>query len=133
MSNDRGTEEEILVRPPGRLATAALVLGVLATLVPGLWAYIAPSHFHSVVAPWAPLGEHFLRDGGAFQVGIGTSVVAALFIRDGITVALSGLSMATLLHAVSHAIDADYRTATILAMAGLFFATALVARRRSAA
>ena len=130
-SSNGSTQQTTPVRSTGRLVTAALVLGALTSLLPGFWAYIAPSHFQSVVAPWASLGEHFLRDGGAFQIGFGISVVAALFWRDAITVVLTGISVATLLHAISHMIDADYRKAAFFGAMGLLYAVACVARVRS--
>jgi uncharacterized protein YjeT (DUF2065 family) len=108
-----------------------VAVGALNFLVPGFWAYIAPSHFQSVVAPWASLGEHFLRDAGAFSIGFGISVVAALFWRDAITVVLTGISVATLLHAISHMIDADYLRAAFLGAFGILYAVACVARVRS--
>jgi hypothetical protein len=130
-SSNASTQQTTPVRSTGPLVTAALVLGALNFLVPGFWAYIAPSHFQSVVAPWASLGEHFLRDGGAFSIGFGISVVAALFWRDAITVVLIGISVAALLHAISHAIDADYLAAAFLGALGILYAVACVARVRS--
>jgi hypothetical protein len=130
-SSNASTQQTIPVRSTGPLVTAALILGALNYLVPGFWAYIAPSHFQSVVAPWASLGEHFLRDGGAFSIGFGISVVAALFWRDAITVVLIGISVASLLHAISHMIDADYLAAAFLGAFGILFAVACVARVRS--
>ena len=130
-SSNASTQQTTPIRSTGPLITAALVLGALNFLVPGFWAYIAPSHFQSVVAPWASLGEHFLRDGGAFSIGFGISVVAALFWRDAITVVLIGISVAALLHAISHMIDADYLAAAFLGAFGILYAVACVARVRS--
>ena len=130
-SSNASTQQTTPVRSTGPLVTAALVLGALNYLVPGFWAYIAPSHFQSVVAPWASLGEHFLRDAGAFSIGFGISVVAALFWRDAIIVVLIGISVASLLHAISHTIDADYLAAAFLGAFGILYALACVARVRS--
>ena len=130
-SSSGSTQQTTPVRSAGRLVTAALVLGALNYLVFGLWAFFAPSHFQSVLAPWASLGEHFLRDGGAFSIGLGISVVAALFWRDAITVVLIGISVASLLHAISHMIDADYLAAAFLGAFGILYAVACVARVRS--
>ena len=131
-SSNRSTQQTTPARSTDRVVSTALVLAALTSLVFGLWAYIAPSHFQSVIAPWASLGEHFLRDGGAFQIGIGSMVVAALYCRDAITVVLTGSSVATLLHAISHMIDVDYRHAAFIAAIGLLYAVACVARVRSA-
>jgi hypothetical protein len=47
-SSNASTQQTTPVRSTGPLVTAALVLGALNFLVPGFWAYIAPSHFQSV-------------------------------------------------------------------------------------
>jgi hypothetical protein len=130
-SSNGSTRPTAPVRSSNRLVSVALLLAALTSLVFGPWAYSAPGHFQSVVAPWASLGEHFLRDGGAFQIGLGTSVVAALFWRDAITVVLTGISVATLLHAISHTIDADYGHAAIIGAMGLLYVVACIARVRS--
>jgi hypothetical protein len=55
----------------------------------------------------SPYHEHFLHDLGAFQIGIGVTLLVALAWRDAPTVALTGFLVANALHAVSHAIDLD--------------------------
>jgi hypothetical protein len=57
-------------------------------LVAGIWAGIAPRSFARLVA--FPYHEHSLHDLGAFQVGIGATLLLALVWRDAPTVALSG-------------------------------------------
>jgi hypothetical protein len=85
----------------------ATILGVAGTgmLVAGIWAGAAPHSFARFVA--FPYHEHFLHDLGAFQVGIGATLLLALVWRDAPMVALTGFLVANTLHAVSHAIDLD--------------------------
>jgi hypothetical protein len=85
----------------------AAILGVAGAsmLVAGIWAGAAPRSFARFVD--FPYDEHFLHDLGAFQIGIGVTLLVALAWRDAVTVALTGFLIANTLHAVSHAIDLD--------------------------
>jgi hypothetical protein len=88
-------------------AYVATILGVAGAsmLAAGIWAGAAPRSFARFVD--FPYHEHFLHDLGAFQIGIGTTLLLALAWRDAATVALAGFLVANTLHAVSHAIDLD--------------------------
>jgi hypothetical protein len=88
-----------------RYVAAILALAGAGMLAAGLWAGVAPHSFARFVA--FPYHEHFLHDLGAFQVGIGATLLLALAWRDAPTVALAGFLVANTLHAVSHAIDRD--------------------------
>jgi hypothetical protein len=85
----------------------ATILGVAGAsmLAAGIWAGAAPRSFARFVD--FPYHEHFLHDLGAFQIGIGATLLLALAWRDAATVALAGFLTANTLHAVSHAIDSD--------------------------
>jgi hypothetical protein len=74
-------------------------------LAAGIWAGAAPHSFARFVD--FPYHEHFLHDLGAFQVGIGATLLLALAWRDAPMVALAGFLVANTLHAVSHAVDRD--------------------------
>jgi uncharacterized protein YjeT (DUF2065 family) len=112
------------------LSKVVLVLGALSLLVPGVWAFVAPRNFASIAAPWASLGEHFLRDAGAFQMAIGVVVLAVLFWSDAIAIALAGVSVASLLHGISPGIDADYAVAVSLVLLGVLAVVAFLLRVR---
>jgi hypothetical protein len=86
------------------VATILAVTGA-GMLVAGIWAGAAPRSFARFVD--FPYHEHFLHDLGAFQIGIGVTLLGALAWRDAPTVALAGFLVANTLHAVSHAIDLD--------------------------
>jgi hypothetical protein len=86
------------------VATILAVAGA-SMLAAGIWAGAAPRSFARFVD--FPYHEHFLHDLGAFQIGIGVTLLVALAWRDAPTVALTGFLVANTLHAVSHAIDLD--------------------------
>jgi hypothetical protein len=55
---------------------AAVTIGGLFMLVLGIWAFFAPASFADFVA--FPYNRHLLHDVGAFQIGIGTTMLLAL-------------------------------------------------------
>jgi hypothetical protein len=113
------------------VATILAVTGA-GMLVAGIWAGAAPRSFARFVD--FPYHEHFLHDLGAFQIGLGATLLGALAWRDAPTVALSGFLIANTLHAVSHATDLDLggRTSDPYAIGAvsLLAAAALVLRVR---
>jgi predicted anti-sigma-YlaC factor YlaD len=80
------------------LVCAASMLGL------GAWAFLGPESFSRFI-DYAPYNRHLLHDAGAFQLGIGVSLLLALFWTDGLLVALTGFAVASGLHTISHAID----------------------------
>jgi hypothetical protein len=56
--------------------TAVLIISGLFMLAFGIWAFFAPVSFAEFVA--FPYNRHLLHDAGAFQIGIGTTVMLAL-------------------------------------------------------
>jgi len=73
----------------------------------GIWALVDPHSFYVQIATYPPENTHLLHDVGAFQVGIGATLLFALFRRDALGVALAGASVGTVLHAVAHIMDRD--------------------------
>ncbi|MEX0658751.1 MAG: hypothetical protein WD080_06415 [Egibacteraceae bacterium] len=71
----------------------------------GLVAFLAPAAFFEAAAAFEPYNAHFLRDIGAFQVGLGAALLLAVWIRDGLVVALGGVGIGSLLHAIGHGLD----------------------------
>ncbi|GAA4570138.1 hypothetical protein GCM10023176_28090 [Micromonospora coerulea] len=76
----------------------------LAAMVIGVWALVAPSSFSSAVD--FPPSEHFVHDVGAFQLGIGATLLLALIWSDALAVALAGYLVGGLAHTLSHVADA---------------------------
>lgn len=87
------------------LVQIVVVVAAMSMLITGVWMRIDPESF----ARWAnwPNHVHFLHDAGVFQVGIGMTMLAALWWRDAISVALFGFLLANTLHSVNHALDRD--------------------------
>jgi uncharacterized membrane protein len=89
------------------LARIVAALGGLFFLVAGVWAFVHPPSFSEVVAPFPPLNVHFLRDAGAFQIGLGVALLLALVRADALLVALAAVGTASLFHLASHVFDID--------------------------
>jgi hypothetical protein len=111
---------------------AVLAVAGAGMLAAGLWAGLAPRSFARFVA--FPYHEHFLHDLGAFQVGIGVTLLLALVWRDAAAVALTGFLVANSLHAVSHAVDQELGGRAsdpyVIGAVSLLVAAALVLRLR---
>lgn len=80
-------------------------VGALFFIVAGVWALADPQSFYDTLAEWPPYNEHFLHDVGAFQLGLGATLLIALRARDGLFVALAGASVGAVAHAIAHFID----------------------------
>jgi PPOX class probable F420-dependent enzyme len=88
---------------PFVLATT-LVAGVV-TLTVGVAALVDPAWFADAVE--FPAHEHFVHDVGAFQAGIGASLLLAAVWGDALAVALAAFVVSATLHAVAHAVDRE--------------------------
>jgi hypothetical protein len=73
----------------------------------GIWALVSPMSFFEQLAYYPPYNKHLFHDVGAFQVGIGSTLLLAMFRRDALQVALVGTSVGAVLHAISHIVDRD--------------------------
>lgn len=83
------------------------LVGAGSFLLFGLWAFAAPQAFFDALAVFPPFNAHFVRDIGAFQVGLGAVLGLASFPDrfDGLAAALLGVGTGGLLHAVGHVLD----------------------------
>jgi PPOX class probable F420-dependent enzyme len=81
------------------LAAGAFMLGG------GVWCLASPISFARVVN--FPYNRHFIHDAGAFQIGIGITLLLAAAWADAIAVTLAGFFVANSVHAVNHAVDRD--------------------------
>ncbi|MGC5020333.1 PPOX class F420-dependent oxidoreductase [Micromonospora sp. DT47] len=87
------------------IVRAMVALLGLAAVVVGVWALVGPSSFSSAVD--FPPQEHFVHDVGAFQLGIGVTLLLALIWADALAVALAGYLVGGIAHTVAHVVDAD--------------------------
>jgi PPOX class probable F420-dependent enzyme len=96
----------------------------------GVAALLAPSWFADTAG--FPRHTHFVHDAGAFQLGIGITLLLALIWHDGLALALAGFLVANTTHAINHAVDLDQGghrgDAWGLAALSLLTAAALVVR-----
>ncbi len=96
-----------------RLTRESYVAAILAVAAlfyagTGVWAFAAPQSFYDVIATYPPYNAHFLRDIGAFLIGLGGALLGALIWRDVRFVALLGGTVAAVVHWASHVIDRDH-------------------------
>ena len=90
-----------------KFARVVAVAGGLFLVVLGIWALIDPRSFYEQLATFPPYNRHFMHDVGAFQVGLGVTLLIALVWADALGVALAGVGVGAALHAVSHWVDRD--------------------------
>lgn len=76
----------------------------LTTLAFGIWSLVAPASFATAIA-FPPYNEHLLHDVGAFQIGIGASLVLAAFWTDALGVALAAFVVGGGIHTLNHVLD----------------------------
>ncbi|HZQ30818.1 MAG TPA: PPOX class F420-dependent oxidoreductase [Mycobacterium sp.] len=84
------------------LVTLTVVVGV-ETAVIGVWCLIDPASFARFVG--FENHEHFLHDVGAFQLGLGVTLLLALVWSDALATALAGFIVANVVHTVNHFVD----------------------------
>ncbi|HEX5957696.1 MAG TPA: PPOX class F420-dependent oxidoreductase [Hyphomicrobiaceae bacterium] len=82
-----------------------------------------------------PPHQHFVHDVGAFQFGIGTTLLLAMIWADALTAALAGYLLGAAAHTVTHIVDAQLGGSTmqtlLIGLLALLAAVALVARWRA--
>ena len=85
---------------------AVLVIAAVQFLIFGVWAFGWPHSFYLSIARFPPFSKHLVHDAGAFQVGIGATMLLALFWKhDALLTVLAGGSVAAVMHAISHVTD----------------------------
>src|SRR5262249_21638934 len=86
------------------LVAVTAVVGVTTAGI-GIWCLIDPNSFADVVRFNAH--RHFLHDVGAFQLGLGATLLLALIWADALATARAGFIVANTVHTVNHVIDLD--------------------------
>jgi hypothetical protein len=71
----------------------------------GIWAFFSPRAFFDSVATWPPFNKHFIHDIGAFQIGIGATLLLAVVRTDALFVALGGAAVGQTFHFFAHLFD----------------------------
>src|SRR5215217_9673375 len=105
IGNPAGGSSPALPMDRGRRFVLAVTLAAgLFMTAAGLAGLLAPSWFADAGFPRHP---HVVHDAGAFQLGIGVTLLLAVVWRDGLALALAGFLVANTTHAVNHAVDLD--------------------------
>jgi uncharacterized membrane protein len=125
-------------RQAGSRTARAIALAAGAFyIVAGLWAFLAPDSFFGVIAPFPPFSRHLFHDLGAFQVGLGLTLVLGAIARGALMPALLAVLAATLLHLASHledrALGGHSSDPLSLALLCALLAAAVVLERRGTA
>jgi len=110
-------------------------------LLSGAAAFFSPTGFYSTVATFAPYNLHLLHDLGAFQLGLGAALVAAVVAGRGLAPVLVGVLLASLFHLAGHVIDVRLGghpatdlpalTAVVAVLAAALFLELRATRRRA--
>lgn len=85
--------------------TGATFIGI------GIWCLVDPTSFAEVVQ--FPAHLHFLHDVGAFQLGLGVTLLLALIWADSLATALAGFAVASTVHTVNHVVDLELGGSTL--------------------
>ncbi|HKJ54667.1 MAG TPA: hypothetical protein VJ978_01650, partial [Nitriliruptoraceae bacterium] len=88
-----------------RFPTAVAVVAAFGFIATGLAAMAAPQAFFDAVATFDPYNQHFVQDIGAFNLGIGVTLLMAQRPGfDGLLAALAGAAVAAGAHVTSHVV-----------------------------
>ncbi len=68
----------------------------------GLWSFFKPLSFYDQIAAFGDYNRHFLHDVGAFQIGIGATLLIASIWNDALGAALAGAGVGSVFHAGAH-------------------------------
>ena len=79
----------------------------LVFVVAGVWAFVAPRSFFDNAVTFEPYNTHFIRDLGAFQLGLGAVLLLGTWARDALFAALAGVAVGAVAHLVGHIVDRD--------------------------
>ncbi|OCB57962.1 PPOX class F420-dependent oxidoreductase [Mycobacterium parascrofulaceum] len=86
------------------LITVTVAVGAVTAAI-GAWCLVDPNSFAEAVEFDAH--RHFLHDVGAFQLGLGVTLLLALIWADALATALAGFVVANTVHTVNHVIDLE--------------------------
>jgi peptidoglycan/LPS O-acetylase OafA/YrhL len=97
-----------LSRESGGFPKTTAAVGGVVFLLLGLWALVAPASFFDSIAVFEPYNSHFVQDLGAFQIGLGATLVLAAFLTsDALVAALIGVGTGAIAHVASHLASLD--------------------------
>lgn len=69
---------------------------------------VGPRSFFDQIALYEPYNVHFIQDLGAFQVGLGATLVLAVFATsDALVAALLGVGLGAVAHVISHLVSLE--------------------------
>lgn len=90
-----------------KFARYVAVAAGLFLVVFGAWAFFGPKSFFDQIATFQPYNEHLIHDIGAFQIGLGATLLLALAWKGALASALAGVGIGSAFHAIAHWTDKD--------------------------
>lgn len=90
-----------------RVARIVAVVAGLFLVALGLWAFFATRSFYDSIATYPPYNRHLLHDIGAFQLGLGATLIIASAWANALGAALAGNAVAAVMHEAAHVWDRD--------------------------
>jgi hypothetical protein len=90
-----------------KFARYVAVAAGLFLVVLGFWAFFGPQSFFDRIATFNPYNKHLIHDIGAFQIGLGATLLIALARKSALATALAGVGIGSGFHAIAHWIDKD--------------------------
>jgi uncharacterized protein YjeT (DUF2065 family) len=88
------------------VVTVVLVIVGATQVLVGLLAFFAPSAFYDLIASYSPENDHFLKDLGSWQIGLGALTLYGARRPDWRLPLLGFLALQYSLHTVAHVVDA---------------------------
>ena len=99
------SQQPAVTRRSEQFSRMVAILVGLVFAAAGLWALLAPRSFFEGAAHFEPYNAHFIRDIGAFQLGLGAVLLLAAWLRDALLAALAGVAVGAVAHLVAHVAD----------------------------
>ncbi len=100
-----GSDEGAGTRSTERFVRLVAVGVGLVFVGTGVWAFVAPRSFFENAAAFEPYNAHFIRDIGAFQLGLGAVLLLGTWVRDALFAALAGVAIGAVAHVAAHVVD----------------------------
>ena len=99
------SQQPAVTRRSEQFSRMVAILVGLVFAAAGLWALLAPRSFFEGAAHFEPYNAHFIRDIGAFQLGLGAVLLLSAWLRDALLVVLTGVAIGAVAHLASHVTD----------------------------
>jgi presenilin-like A22 family membrane protease len=101
----RRSSRSFAPRPRHDLVGLGLVAFGLYNLALSLFMVVAPGAFYSLIGPFGPRNDHYIRDNATFGLALGVATLIAVRLERWRVPVLVILAVQFTLHAVNHLVD----------------------------